>query len=90
MEVVCINITKILLFHGVRISCMHFRKVLSSIFSTKLLLCFRSVLTVNITFLLYPFRSMMMVMELLMMSKAMIPMITAIALKLKGKSSDLL
>lgn len=33
---------------------------------------------------------MMMVMELLMMSKAMIPMITAIALKLKGKSSDLL
>lgn len=35
--------------------------------------------------LLYHFRSMMMAMELLMMNKAMIPMITAIALKHKGK-----
>jgi len=89
MEVNSINIIQILPFHGVCMPYMHFRRVLSFVFGNRLLLCFWSVLTVNITFLLYPFRSMMMVMELLMMNKAMIPMITAIALKHKGKSPDL-
>lgn len=90
MEAVFINIIKILPFHGILMSYMHFRRALSFIFITRLLICFWSVLMVNIAFLLYRFRSMMMVMELLMMNKAMIPMITAIALKHKGKSPNLL
>lgn len=71
------------------IKVVHMSYVLS-LFRTRLLLCLWSVLMLNITFLSHHFRSMMMVMELLMMSKATIPMITAIALKHKGKSPDLL
>lgn len=87
MEVVFINIIKILPFRGVCHMYMSGEYCLS--YLELGYYSFWSVLMIN-TFLLYHFRSMMMVMELLMMNKAMIPMITAIALKHKGKSSDLL
>lgn len=84
MGVVSIAVIKILPFYGVHVA--YISEEYSFLFRSRLLLCFWTVLMVNTTFLLYHFRSTMMAMELLMMNKPMIPMITAIALKHKGKS----